>query len=442
MKNIKKIGYVGTLSLVVGNIIGVGIFTTTGYAAKFINSPLIIMAAWLLGSIYALSGAHVYGILAKKHPYSGGDYQYLKHEIHPLLGYIFGWSALMVTYTGSIAALSIGAAHYLSAIFNLEIINDFIINFELIKITTEKIIAILLISIFSWINIKGIKISSLYQILFTMLIVLFLLIFSVAGLMSQKLHFNLLVNSSVSFQISTFFTGLVAVIFTYIGWTSAVYIAEEITDPKKILSTVLVLGVGIVTILYLMINTVYLTSLPIEEISDVINIASVVVRTLWGEQTAIIISGFIFIAILSTLNSTILSGPRIYMAMSRNGYLWGKFEKLHQKYKTPSRAIIVQFAWAVVLVLTGSFNQLLSYVVFVTLIFSSFAGYMSISILLKQKIENYFKILICVFYTLLCIIISLNILANQFIESLFGLTILVLAIIFYFVETKIKEKNE
>ena len=106
----RKLGYIGTLSLVIGNIIGVGIFTTTGFMTQYIDSPLYIMAAWILGAIYALSGAKVYGILASEYPLSGGDYQYLGKALHPLAGYLFGWAAFFVTYSGSIAALGIAAA--------------------------------------------------------------------------------------------------------------------------------------------------------------------------------------------------------------------------------------------------------------------------------------------------------------------------------------------
>ena len=119
-----KIGFKATLSLVIGNIIGVGIFTTTGYIANFLDSPLFIFMLWILGGIYAISGAVVYGILTKEYPFSGGDFQYLKSEIHPILGYMFGWSALTVTYTGSIAALAIGAAYYFNSVFNIGILNE------------------------------------------------------------------------------------------------------------------------------------------------------------------------------------------------------------------------------------------------------------------------------------------------------------------------------
>ena len=110
--NLQKLGFIGTLSLVIGNIIGVGIFTTTGFMIRYLDSPLLILAAWLVGAVYALSGAQVYAILAAEYPLSGGDYQYLRKEIHPLAGYLFGWAAFFITYSGSIAALGIAAAFF------------------------------------------------------------------------------------------------------------------------------------------------------------------------------------------------------------------------------------------------------------------------------------------------------------------------------------------
>jgi basic amino acid/polyamine antiporter, APA family len=440
-----KIGFKATISLVIGNIIGVGIFTTTGYISNFLDSSFFIMVLWIFGGIYAISGAVVYGILAKEYPLSGGDFQYLKNEIHPLLGYMFGWSALAITYTGSIAALSIGAAYYFDSVFNPVIINEIVFKLFLldwqIVINDEKIIAIILIVIFSWINYRGLRISANYQTVLTALIIIFILIFSISGLVSVK-NINFLTNqSSISFSLTNFLTAFIAVIFTFIGWTSAVYIAEEIEEAKSIIPKSLFFGVLIVTFLYSLINFLYVYALPIEELKNTINVATFVSEHLWGKSIAVIVSFFIFIAVLSSLNSTILSGSRIYMAMSREGYLFGKFSDKHYKFGTPQKAILIQAIWSVVLLLSGSFNQLLSFVVFVIMIFSALAGIISIKLIVKQKNRLNLAMILSILYTLICIGVGINTFIYQFTQSAIGLIIIFVSFLFYLSEKREDIKN-
>ena len=440
-----KIGFIATLSLVIGNIIGVGIFTTTGYISNFLDSSFFIMVLWLFGGIYAISGAVVYGVLAKEYPLSGGDFQYLKYEMHPILGYMFGWSALTITYTGSIAALSIGAAYYFNSVFNPAIINEIVLKLFFtdwhIVINDEKIVAMVLVAIFSWINYRGIRISANYQTVLTVLIILFIMIFSISGLIAVK-NINFLTNKfSNSFNMSDFLTAFIAVIFTYIGWTSAVYIAEEIDAAKSIIPKSLFSGVFIVTILYLLINFLYVLVLPIQELKNTINVATLVSDHLWGNNIAVMVSFFIFIAVLSSLNSTILSGSRIYMAMSREGYLFSKFSDKHYKFDTPHKAILIQAIWSVILLLSGNFNQLLSFVVFIIMIFSAFAGIISVKIILRKNRKVNFSLILSMIYTLICIGVGINTFIFQFKQSVIGLILILASILFYLFEKRRDRKN-
>jgi APA family basic amino acid/polyamine antiporter len=440
-----RIGFKATISLVIGNIVGAGIFTTTGSVAKYLNSPLLIILLWILGGIYAISGAVVYGILVKKYPLSGGDFQYLKYELHPILGYMFGWSALTITYTGSIAALSIGAAYYFNSVFNLVILKEIVFDLSLIDwqiiINNEKIIAFILVVIFSWINFRGIQISANYQTILTALIVLFIIIFSISGLVTVKNNALLTIYYPFSFDLNNFLTAFIAVIFTFIGWTSAVYIAEEINEPKQLIPKALISGVLFVTLLYLLINLLYLFVFPVDKLKNIINVATVVSDHLWGNNVAIVVSFFIFIAVLSTLNSSILSGSRIYMAMSREGYLFGKFADNHVRYNTPYKAILIQAIWSIILIFSGSFNQLLTFVVFVIMIFSTLAGIISIKLIIRNRFKNKFVVLICLLYTIICFGVSINTLISQFRESIIGLILILISCLFYLIEKKQTFKN-
>jgi APA family basic amino acid/polyamine antiporter len=438
---LQKLGYIGTLSLVVGNIIGVGIFTTTGFMTLYLDSPLYIMIAWFLGAVYALSGAKVYGILAAKYPLSGGDYQYLTKALHPLAGYLFGWAAFFVTYSGSIAALGIAAAFYLNGIFNL---SGFETVYTLISIggfevtfSQSKILAIIFIIIFSWISYRGILLSGTFQIVLTSAIFLLLVVFSITGTLSPAADYSLLfVKSSSGFNLSGFLTSLIAVLFSYIGWTTAVYVAEEIKDAKFVLPSALRLGVILVGSIYLWINLVYLISMPIDSMRGVINIATPVFDNLWGKGGGIVISAIILIAVFSSLNSTILSGPRIYMAMGRDGYFFGLTKELHKKFRSPHRAIVFQAIWSILLVLSGSFNQLLSFVIFIIVAFSLMASLISFQIIYKKSEMTATSLFGIIFYGLFCLTIMANTLLEKPTESLMGIFLIALALPFYYFDKK------
>jgi APA family basic amino acid/polyamine antiporter len=424
-----------------GNIIGVGIFTTTGFMSNYLDSPAFIMLAWFIGAIYALSGAKVYGILAAEYPFSGGDYQYLSRALHPLAGYLFGWAAFFVTYSGSIAALGIAAAYYLNGIFNFtgfETIYSLLSigDFEL-TVTNSKFLAIIFILLFSWISYRGIFLSGTFQIVLTSIIFLLLILFSITGTMSPAADYSLLdIGSELGFNLSGFLTSLIAVLFSYIGWTTAVYVAEEIKEAKKVLPAALRLGVILVGLIYLWINLVYLIAVPIPEMKNVINIATPVFDTLWGTGGGVVISAIILIAVFSSLNSTILSGARIYMAMGRDGYFLGLTKDIHKKHKSPHKAIFFQAFWSIILVLSGSFNQLLSFIIFVIVAFSLLASFISFKIVIRNKDFSLSSLSGIGFYGLFCLTIMANTLIEKPVESIIGIILISLALPFYYFDKK------
>jgi len=440
---LKKLGFIAALSLVVGNVIGVGIFTTTGYMSSYLQDPLFILLAWLVGACYALSGARVYGILSEAYPLSGGDYQYLRHELHPLLGYLFGWSALFVTYSGSIAALGIAAAHYLDALVAIPGFDKPLTLVDsawlVISAGPAKLIAVVFIVVFSWINYRGIYLSGVYQVILTSAIFCLLIGFSVSGLFSPSADFGYLFSTFArQFSSSGFLIALVAVIFSYSGWTTAIYVAEEIKQPGLLVPRALQIGILLVALIYLLINLTYLVAMPVSQMHDVINIASVAFEHLWGYQGGMIVSFIILVAVLSSLNSTILSGPRIYMAMGREGYLAGFTASLHRRFNSPYKAILLQMILSVILVLSGSFNELLNFVVFVMVGFSLMAGWMAWRVIKRRTERQVLSLTAIGFYTLFCFIVMLNIFFEKPAESLIGFLLVSLAVPLYYIETKRK----
>ncbi len=437
-----KLNYFSSLSFVVGNMIGVGIFTTTGTLAEYIQNPFLILAAWIAGGIYALSGAKVYGVLSSAYPLSGGDFQYLSKELHPLVGYVFGWSIFFITYPGSIAAMAIGAAWYLNGLTGISGFDSSLVSLNLslftINISIMTFCAVFLVIVFTAINIRGLIPSARYQAVLTAGIIVFILLFIVTALISDSTQAERLVQSAPpEFNFSGFALGMVPVMFTYMGWTSIVYMAEEVDNASLKIKRILIHGVITVIIAYLLLNLIYLMTLPVPEIGGAIQVAEKVSLKLWGPVGSKAVSFLIFVAILSTINSSIVSGSRITMVMGREGYFLRKTGRIHKKYNTPHVSLMLQAAWTILLLISGNFNQLLNYVIFAVILFSVLAGALSIKITLRTKRMDYSAMFAAALYIILCLYIAINLILRSAAEALTGIGILLLSVLFYFIEKKI-----
>ena len=441
----QTIGFWTALALVVGNILGVGIFTTTGYLANYVSNPLLILLAWLIGALYAYTGANVYGFLAAEMPYRGGDYVYLKKYYPPYFAYLFGWSALFITYTGSIAALAIGGAYYLNDIFTCCDLTRSLFAFNVwsmdIGLDGIKLTATLLVVFFTYINYLGLKTGGKTQIALTVFIVVFMVIYIVGTLVSSS-ALVLRTNATPTPQtVQGFFAGLAAVLFTYMGWTTIVYIANEVRVPRKTIPRALAVGIFIVVVLYMAINFAFLTVFSPAEFSNTINVASQVAFNLWGSGAGRLIALMILTAILSSLNSTVLSGPHIYQAMAQDHFLWSTLKKMHPRHGTPSTALWVQCAWSLVLLFSGTFNQILTLVVAAILLFSILTAFSAVRLirekLKKGLVEARLHIPHVFVYIVLCLLVLIYILAENPLESLYGFALLALSWPFYFIRKRL-----
>ncbi len=256
----------------------------------------------------------VYGLLSSAYPISGGDYQYLSRMVHPMAGYLFGWSAFFVTYSGSVAALAIAAAYYLDGTLLFVNFDLILLKIGFFEFSLIKVIAILAILFFTWVNYRGIIISGRFQILLTGGIFILLIGFAIAGSISTEIDTSRLQQQAeMSGDITGFLTALIAVLFSYMGWTTAVYVAEEIENARKILPKALLVGVILVAIIYLWINVVYLLSLSLAEMRGVVNIGSLIAEHLWGGYGQIVVSLLILVAILrlAELNHSV-GAPDLY----------------------------------------------------------------------------------------------------------------------------------
>jgi basic amino acid/polyamine antiporter, APA family len=347
--------------IVVGNVIGVGIFTTTGFIAGYIPDASLIMAVWAVGGMLTLFGALTYGELGAAFPRAGGDYIYLKEAYGPLIGFLVGWIGFFIINPGSMAALALGLIEYLVPLLLGDITE--------ISPTIPKIIAILVILIFTSVNYLSVRWASRAQNLLSGFNLLTIVIIVSAGFILGTGNWeNFSYRSETSSFGDLFGPAMVSVFFTYSGWFVSAYVASEMKNPQRSLPFSLIISAIIITFIYIIMNIFYIYALPIPQMDGVVDIARRASESLLGNQASVLFSIMIIFAILGSLNSVTLTAPRIYYAMANDGLFPKKLGEVHPRFRTPHYSIGIQAGIACLMVLVGNFYQLLSYTVFFMLL--------------------------------------------------------------------------
>lgn len=363
----RKLGLFPVTNVVIANIIGAGIFTTSGYIMGYLNNPLLMLALWFIGGIIAFCGAIAFGELGATFPEAGGEYIFITKLFNPLLGFLSGWLSLIVGFSAPIAASAIGFSEYLS--LALPSLQSYFPSVGFLSLTTiKKIFAIALILVFTFIHSRGIIFGSKVQNVLTILKVLLVTGIIFAGFTFGKGSFQNFENiNEIQFSFSSWKSmglSLMFVMFAYSGWNSATYIGSEIKTPQKVIPRSLLISTGIVMILYFLFNLFFVYALSSEEIKGVPEIAGVAAGKAFGQVAESIISLFISFALISSLSAFIILGPRVYYSMAQEGYFFKFAARVHPKYKVPVGAILLQSSIAIVLVLSGTFEQILVYMGF------------------------------------------------------------------------------
>jgi APA family basic amino acid/polyamine antiporter len=356
----RELGLFDATMVVIGGIIGAGIFLSPGVVAQRLDTPWLVLAAWGAGGLIALAGAFSYAELGAIFPKAGGQYVYLRDGLHPLMGFMYGWALLLVIETGAIAAVAIIFASYALRIAGAP---------DAAKVP----LAIAAIVILSVINYLGVKPGSRVLNVLVVLKVLALAILVGAGFVAAA-HPGWWTDARVpvahgSATIIAFGAGLVPILFSYGGWQSANYVGEEIIDAKRNLPRALIVGTLAVVAIYVTVNVVYLRALGLDGLATSGAPAADAARRTFGASGDVFISSAIAISTFGFLNLSILAPTRVYYAMSADRLFVPALARLHPRYATPSVAIVVQSAWSCVLAFTGSFNALTNYVVFADWIF-------------------------------------------------------------------------
>jgi len=367
--------------MMMGIIIGSGIFTTTGIMVQYVPSPGLLLGVWLIGGLITLAGAFTFAELGAAMPEAGGHYVYLREAYGPLAGFLFGWMAFWVSMTGSIAALAVAFAEYFSFFFpslgtDVELLSLPVALGPMsffYSLSAGQLVAIVVLVTLSVINCLGVGLGAKIANAFTIVKIGTLLAlggfaFAVGNGRSVDMTFNP-TGMGFSEMIVGVGLALIAVSWAFDGWNNINYVAGEIKDPARALPVALIAGVSAITFLYIMTNYVYLYALPITEMSGVVRIAETAATALFGGPMAAIISMAVMVSVFGALHGTILVGPRIYYAMAHDDLFFRGVARIHARYRTPVTSILLQAGWAALLTLSGSFEQLFTFVMFAQLVF-------------------------------------------------------------------------
>lgn len=363
----RKLGLFPVTNIVIANIIGAGIFTTTGFIMDFLGNPILMLSLWFVGGIIAFCGAVAFGELGATFPEAGGEYIFISKLFNPLLGFLSGWLSLIVGFSAPIAASAIGFSEYFS--LSLPSLQTYIpFAGFLSPLLFKKLFAIALILVFTIIHSRGIVFGTRVQNVLTLLKVALIAGLIIVGFVFGQGSFQNFKNTGgIEFSFAGWKSiglSLMFVMFAYSGWNSATYIGSEIKSPKKVIPGSLLLSTGIVMILYLLFNMFFVYAISPEEIKGVPEIAGLAAGKAFGSVAESVISLFISFALISSLSAFIILGPRVYFSMAKQGYFFEFAAKVHPRHKVPVGAIILQSSIAIVLVLSGTFEQILVYMGF------------------------------------------------------------------------------
>ena len=394
--------------LVAGSMIGSGIFIVSASMSRTLGSPLWLLFAWIVTGVITLLGALAYGELAAMFPRAGGQYLFLRESMGPLMGFLYGWTLFVVIQTGTIAAVAVAFGRFLGVLWpaisptryawfpSADLCASWLgctdpANAIQLGLTPQRLVALLSIAVLTWINLRGVREGKLVQTTLTVVktgaLALLIIIGITIGRNATALqanfaggHFSGAVDVSGAFVVA-FGAALVGSLFSSDAWNNVTFAAAEVQNPKRNLPLALVLGTGLVTLLYVLANVGYLNVLPMlgdpngataltRGIANATQdrVATAALEVVFGSAGATIMAVAILISTFGCNNGLILAGARVYYAMARDGLFFRRVGTLNER-RVPAAGLIVQSVWTALLCLTGSYGQLLNYVIFAALVF-------------------------------------------------------------------------
>lgn len=372
----RKLGFFPVYNIVVANIIGAGIFTTSGLLMESLGNVIFMLSIWLIGGLVALCGAVSYSELGMAMPKAGGEYVFLSKLYGPVWGFLSGWVSFIAGFSAPIAASAIGFSEYFCSAFP-HFQETVATGSALSLMATKKLIAIAVIALFTAIHACGLMLGSKIQNVLTVLKIGLLIALVAAGFLFGKgdwEHFR--AGSPFTFDMNILKNGGVAllwVMFAYSGWNAATYIGSEVRNPRRNIPRALILGTLTVVAVYLLLNLFFVYAIPPDDMKGVVSIGSLAAHNAFGARAETLVSLLISFALFSSLSAYLIIGPRVYYAMSNDGYFFKSLSKVTPKNRVPARAIIMQGALSIIIVISGTFEQIITYMGFALLLFPMIA---------------------------------------------------------------------
>jgi APA family basic amino acid/polyamine antiporter len=388
--------------LVAGSMVGSGIFIVSADISRTLGSPGWLLVAWILTGVMTVLGALAFGELAAMYPHAGGTYVFLKESMSPLMGFLYGWTLFLVIQTGTIAAVAVGFGKFLGVLIPSITATRFgwfpqanvTIGGGVVELglSSQRVVALASIWVLTWINLRGVKegkwVQTTLTVIKTAALLMLVLLALTIGRNTEAIaanfgggHFWAGSPDWSGMFVITFGTALVGSLFSADAWTSPTFTAAEVQNPSKNLPRALLMGTGMITLLYVLANVGYLSVLPIHGAVDGATVlargidhatqdrvATAVMESIFGASGATIMAVAILISTFGCNNGLILSGARVYYAMAKDGLFFRKAGTLSKNH-VPATALVLQSVWTSILCLTGTYNQLLDYVIFAALLF-------------------------------------------------------------------------
>jgi basic amino acid/polyamine antiporter, APA family len=373
----RRLGPLDAAAIVISNVIGVGIFITPGFVATLVPNRTAILGVWVLGGSLAFAGALAYAELAARQPEAGGEYVYLREAFGSLAAFLTGWTSFVAGFSGAIAAGGVGIAVYLDRLVPGAGSAAPLASWQLgplsVVLSIRAFVAIAIILALAVVQMRGVGVGRVVQNFLTTLKVTALIAFAVVGFIVAEVAGHSAYAADAPVRPSGWLLALVPVMFSYTGWNAAVYVAEEIRQPVKNVPRALMIGTGVTVALYLALNALYLRVVPQEQFTGTMAVGEVAAERLFGSAAGVLFAVVAVVIILSSLSAMTTAGPRVYFAMARDGVFVPAAARIHPRYRTPAFAIVAQAIWSSLLVLSGTFEQLLTYTGFGVILFSALA---------------------------------------------------------------------
>lgn len=391
----KSLGFVDATALVAGSMIGSGIFIVSADIARNVGSPGWLLVVWAIAGILTLFAALSYGELAAMMPHAGGQYVYLREAFNPMFGFLYGWTFFTVIQTGTIAAVAMAFSKFAGVLIPWFSESNVLIDFYLFKLNTVHLLAIFMIALLTYNNLRGVENGKWVQTIFTIVKVALLLGFLFLGLFFARNSYAVDINSTYFWEaidtqgnslsgwalIAAIGVAMVGALFSADAWNNITFAAAEVKNARKNIPWSLATGVTIVIVLYILANLVYLNSMPLRGVKDGADVfsrgiqyatndrlGSAAMYGLFGATASILMAAFVVISTFGCNNGLILSGARVYYAMANDNLFFKKAGTLNKNI-VPAYGLTIQAIWASILCLSGTYSELLDYVVFAVLIF-------------------------------------------------------------------------